>query len=89
MASLPIHSIASDVLARHIRRDIRTVRMWHSLDRDLDLTPLELVLVALEIEESGHVHVSVEELATVETVGDLFMCLSKAVVYSRDIQACA
>lgn len=89
MTSPSIHSIARNVLARHLRRDIRTIRMWHSLDRDLHLTPLELVIVALEVEEAGHVDVSLDELARIETVGDFFMCLSKAAVYNREARACA
>jgi acyl carrier protein len=63
--------------------------MWHSLNGDLHLTPLELVIVALEIQDAGHVEVSPEELARVETVGDFFMCLSKASVYNREVRTCA
>jgi hypothetical protein len=63
--------------------------MWHSLNGDLHLTPLELVLVALEIQDVRHVEVPLDDLAKIETVGDFFMCLSKASVYGRDLRACA
>jgi acyl carrier protein len=84
-----IHSVALGALARHIRRDIGTVRTWHSLDGDLHLTPLELVIIALEIQDAAGVEVSLDELASLETVGDFFMCLSKTSAYSHDARACA
>ena len=84
-----IHSIALSALARHTRRDIGTVRTWHSLKGDLHLTPLELVIIALEIQDAAGVEVSPEELATLETVGDFFMCLSRTSAYSHDARACA
>ncbi len=89
MTSPSIHSVAHNVLARHVRHDIRSIRMWHSLDRDLHLTPLDLVIVALEVEEAGHVDVSLDDLARIETVGDFFMCLSKAAFSNREARACA
>jgi acyl carrier protein len=84
-----IHSVALGALARHIRRDIGTVRTWHFLDGDLHLTPLELVIIALEIQDAAGVEVSLDELATLETVGDFFMCLSRTFAYSHGARACA
>jgi acyl carrier protein len=84
-----IHSVALSALARHIRRGITTVRTWHSLQGDLHLTPLELVIIALEIQDAAGVEVSLDELATLETVGDFLMCLSRTSAYSDDARACA
>jgi acyl carrier protein len=79
-----IQSLVQRVLARHVRPDITPVQAWHSLKDDLHLTPLELVVVALEIEEAGQVDVSVEELATADTVGDLVRWFSKAASFPPD-----
>jgi hypothetical protein len=73
-----IYSVGENALARHVHRDIRKIPMWHSLNGDLHLTPLALVTVALEIESVAHIDLSVEALANIETVGDFFMCLSRA-----------
>jgi acyl carrier protein len=78
MTAPSLHWIARNALARHIQRDIRGIPMWYSLSRDLRLTPLGLVTLVLDIEEAARVDVSLDELTHLETVGDLFMCLSKA-----------
>jgi acyl carrier protein len=74
-----INAIVRGAIARHAGRDPSAVRAWHRLDRDLDLTPLELVQIALEVQEVVGVEVPVEELAYVETVGDVFSFISWAV----------
>jgi acyl carrier protein len=84
-----IYSVAENVLARHIRRNIRRIPMWHSLNGDLHLTPLALVTVALEIESVAHIDLSVDELANIETVGDFFMCLSRAAARSGESRHCS
>jgi acyl carrier protein len=81
MTAPSIYSVAENVLARHVQRDIRKIPMWHSLNGDLHLTPLALVTVALEIESVAHIDLSVEALANIETVGDFFMCLSRAAAH--------
>jgi acyl carrier protein len=72
MTSLSIHSVALRALARHAGCDTDTIRTWHSLDSDLHLTPLELVIIALEIQDAAHVELPLDELATIETVGEFF-----------------
>jgi acyl carrier protein len=71
------------LLAHHLDRSADTIRDGHHLARDLDLTPLELVLVALDIEEAEGVQIAVEELAAVETVGDLTRYLTGQVAAAR------
>ena len=43
--------VVRGLLARHLNREASTLHAWHHLDRDLDLTPLELVMLAVELEE--------------------------------------
>jgi acyl carrier protein len=73
-----IQSIARTILALHVGRRGREIRAWHRLGADLDLTPLELVLVTLEIEQRAQVELPTERLEAVETVGDLFAFLAQA-----------
>jgi acyl carrier protein len=63
--------IVCAVLAHHLERDAATMSRSLRLLDDLDMTPLELVLVALEIEEIEHVRLPFDELAGAVTVGDL------------------
>jgi hypothetical protein len=72
-----IQSVARGILALHAGRG-REIRAWQRLEADLDLTPLELVLVTLEVEQLAQVELSTEGLEGVETVGDLFAFLSQA-----------
>jgi acyl carrier protein len=58
-------------IARHAGRHASALRPELRLDSDLDLTPLELVLIATELEEALGTEVPVEGLASVETVADL------------------
>jgi hypothetical protein len=43
-----------------------------------DLTPLEIVLIALEVEEATGFEVPVEKLASAGTAGDLIQCFDVA-----------
>jgi acyl carrier protein len=76
-----IHSVARGILASHTGRSDRQIRAWHRLERDLDMTPLELVLVMLEVEQLARVELPAAGLENVETVGDLFAFLSYALAH--------
>jgi hypothetical protein len=65
-------------LARRLDCDVSRIHPWQDLEVDLDLTPLELILVALDIEEIEGVDLPVEALGSVRTVGDLFSFFSHA-----------
>jgi acyl carrier protein len=84
-----IQSVARGILALHAGRRGREIRAWHRLEADLDLTPLELVLVTLEIEQLAQVELSTEGLEAVETVGDLFAFLSQALARDGSVPALA
>jgi hypothetical protein len=73
-----VQSIARGILALHAGRRGSEIRAWDRLDADLDLTPLELVLVTLEIEQLARTPLSTDGLECVETVGDFFAFLSAA-----------
>jgi acyl carrier protein len=75
-----VHAVARAraVLARHSGRDSHQIRAWDRLEADLDLTPLEMVLVLVEVEEALGVELPAEGLEAVETVGDLFAFLSRS-----------
>ena len=64
------------VLAERLDRDVSKIHSWQQLGSDLDITPLELVLVALDIEEIADLRVPIEELASVRTVGELLSFFS-------------
>jgi acyl carrier protein len=80
-----IAAIVRESLARHQDRDRSTIHPWQRLEEDLDLTPLELVLLALDVEEIEDVTLPLEQLATVRTVGDLLSFFARTV--ARDKRA--
>jgi hypothetical protein len=75
--------VVRGLLARHLDRAPSTVHAWHSLERDLDITPLELVLVAVEIEALEGVELDVEGLSAAQTVSDLYAYFRRAMGRAR------
>ena len=65
-------------IARHAGRPASALRPDDNLEHDLDFTPLELVLIAIEIEEAAGVEIPVEGLASVETLAQLMRFYSRA-----------
>jgi acyl carrier protein len=63
--------MARRTIARVAGCPVRALHPSMRLATDLDLTPLELVLIATEIEEAVGIEVPVEGLASVETVGEM------------------
>ena len=55
------------------------IRAWNNLEHDLDLTSLDLVLLALDIEKALGIDLSADEIASLETVGDVFAFVARAV----------
>jgi acyl carrier protein len=64
-------SLVRGVLAQHTGRTRAGVRLSHHLEQDLDLSPLEVMLIAEEIEDMIEVELSAERLESVVTVRDL------------------
>jgi hypothetical protein len=73
-----IYAVVHGVLARHLSCDESALRPWQELDRHLDLTPLELALIAVEIEELADVQLALEEIGPSATVGDLLRLAVRA-----------
>ena len=78
-----LSSVVRGLLARHLDRHPSTIHAWHSIEQDLDLTPLELVLVAVEIEALEDVELDVEGLSDAQTVSDVYAYFRRAVGRAR------
>lgn len=70
-------------IAHYAGRPAKDLHPALRLEADLELTPLELVLIATEIEEAAGVEVAVAELACVETVADLMRFFRRALSPAR------
>ncbi len=73
-----IYGVVRGVLARHLSCHEDELRPWQELDRHLDLTPLELALIAVEIEEAADVELALEEIGPAATIGDLLRLAARA-----------
>jgi len=73
------------VLAHHLGRPSSTIHPWQDLERDLEMTPLEVVLVALEIEAAEDVDIDIDiaGLDGVRTVRDLSTFFAREVARAR------
>jgi acyl carrier protein len=65
------HDLVCAAIARHLDVDPRAIEAAHRLDRDLALSSLDLVLIALRLEEREQIEFPVGALASVATVGEL------------------
>jgi acyl carrier protein len=74
------------VLAHQPSRDPSAIRPWHHLEHDLGMTPLELVLVVVKVEEIEGVELPVEDLSMLSTVGELVTFLTRAVLLSEQVR---
>jgi len=73
------NAVVRDVLARHLNRAVSEVLPEDHLERDLDMSPLDLTLVAHELEEIEEVSLPLDHLASLRTVADLRAWVSRAV----------
>jgi acyl carrier protein len=71
------------VLARRLGRPACTIHLQQDLVRDLDVSPVDLVLVALDIENAEDVDIDVERLEDVRTVAELSSFFAKEVARAR------
>jgi acyl carrier protein len=78
----PTHAILH-VLAERLRRPVSTIHPWQDLVVDLDATPLDLVLVALDIESAEDATFDLAGLGELRTVGDLSSFVRQQVVRAR------
>jgi hypothetical protein len=78
-----LHGVVVQVLAHHSGRAKSSIHPWQNLERDLDMTPLEVVLVVLEIEGLEDVDIQVEGLEEVTTVGELSSFVKREVAREK------
>ncbi len=60
-----------DVVARHLQVEPNAIDARKTLQKDLELDPLDLVLIALRIEELEQIEFPIAHLEHVRTVGDI------------------
>lgn len=58
------------IVADHFGRSLETLRDDHTFDDDLRSDSLDLVEVAMAIEEEFNIEISDDDLAYVDTIGD-------------------
>ncbi len=78
----PIRTIVRGLLAHRLERDASALRASQRLD-ELDVQPLQLVLLALDVETICGVTLPVDHMASLATVGDLLDFVSLEVVRGR------
>jgi hypothetical protein len=78
-----LRSTVLSVLARHLEHPEPTLHLWTDLERDLDVTPLEVALVALEIEAIEKVDLHVAALVGARTVAELLNAFTSEVERAR------
>jgi hypothetical protein len=66
-----LRSSVLQVLARHLGRPKSTIHPWLDLEDDLDMSGLDVILVALEVGGTEGIEVDVTGLELVHTVAEL------------------
>jgi len=79
-------AIVQEIVARRARRETADMASSLHLQRDLHLRPLDLALVALDLEEAVDVEVPCQAMTRAGTVGELVAFLTSAVVRARTEQ---
>jgi acyl carrier protein len=82
-----VNAVVRSLLAQRLGRGAPTIRSAQDLAGDLDFAPLELVLIALDVEKITDVRIPVEGLASVRTVGELLSFFSRTVVRERSARS--
>ncbi len=70
-------------VARHLDVEPADVRSWHRFERDLGLNPLDVTLIALDLEEIEDIELPIDRLHELRTVAEL-TALARAVVRNDD-----
>jgi acyl carrier protein len=75
--------VVRDALARYLHLDAIAIESWHHLELDLHLSPGDLALVALEVEDAEDVAIPADALMAASTVGDLVALVRRIVARER------
>jgi acyl carrier protein len=84
----PIRTIVRGLLAHRLERDASALRASQPLE-ELDIQPLQLVLLALDVETICGVTLPMEDMASLTTIGELLDFVSVEVVRGRRDKALA
>ena len=74
-----LRNVVHRVLAHHAGLPKSAIHPWQDLERDLDMTRLEVVLVAHEIDGIEDVDLDLVALERVRTVGELSSFITREV----------
>jgi acyl carrier protein len=66
-----LNRLVCEVVARHLQMEPRAIDPHTTVRQDLELDPLDLVLIALRIEEIERIEFPIARLEHVRTVGDI------------------
>jgi acyl carrier protein len=66
-----LNRLVCEVVARHLQLEPRAIDAQKTVQEDLELDPLDLVLIALRIEELERIEFPIARLEYVRTVGDI------------------
>jgi hypothetical protein len=75
------------ILARHADRTLPSLSYDSDLERDLDLSPLELVFVSKDLGDACELDLTLDGIERVKTVGELVAFLLRAVSAARHATA--
>jgi acyl carrier protein len=70
-----LDDLVLDVVARHVPVSAAALNPTQHIREDLDLDPLDLVLIALRLEDIVQVEFPIAALETIQTVGDFAVVL--------------
>ncbi len=71
--------VVRSAVAQHLDIEPSLVRSWHRFERDLGLHPLDVILIALELEEIEEVELPIDHLDELRTVAELTVLLRSMV----------
>jgi acyl carrier protein len=82
----PMNTVVRQALARRAHLDEAAIRSSQNLQRDLHLSNLDLVLLAIDVEDIQDVMVPIDDLRSVETVADLLLFFARVGASERRLR---
>jgi acyl carrier protein len=63
--------IVRAAVARHLDVEPAAVRAWHRFERDLGLSPVDVILIGLDLEEIEDIELPIDRFYDLRTVAEL------------------
>jgi acyl carrier protein len=79
-----LEGIVRRAVAQHLGVDSSEIQSTHHFQRDLAFQPLDVVLIAIRLEEIEDVELPIDRLDSIETVGELTRLLRLTLLVARD-----